>query len=475
LLTQLARILLPEDQNHREIREEPAMANKPRLESIALSLVFVSAWINSGVAGSQEPKLTFAPLLSEVTPAVVNVSAASPFARDAEPLPDDPTGRRFMDVPEGLQPRQSIGSGVIVDADEGLIMTNHHVVQNAASIVVTLTDRRQFNATLIGSDAGTDVALLHVDADRLTAIPFGDSDQLRVGDFVIAIGNPFGLGQTATSGIVSALGRSGISLEGYEDFIQTDASINPGSSGGPLIDVDGNLMGVNTAILSPGGGNIGIGFAIPSNMAQEVITQLLQHGEVRRGRLGIMMQDVTPGLSDALQLETTEGALITEVEPNSPAERVGILAGDVIIGVNGSPVQSSTDLRNEIGLIRLGESVSLEVVREGMRHTVRTEVADVAPDDVNVGATHEALAGAEFADIGSAAPELRGTVGVLVTEVQQGSPAWQHGLLANDIVVAVNRIPVGSVAELATAIGDAGSTVALQILRGGRQLFVLVR
>ena len=456
------------------------MAHRLRLEHFALLLIIVAAWIISGVAANDEHKLSFAPLLKQVTPAVVNVSAVSAFVDEADSLAPAPTGRRLIALSTDSAPLQSIGSGVIVDADNGLIVTNHHVVQNAAIIVVTLTDRRQLEATVVGSDAATDIALLHVDADHLTALAFGDSDRLNVGDFVIAIGNPFGLGQTATTGIVSALGRSGVSPEGYEDFIQTDASINPGSSGGPLIDLNGHLMGVNTAILSPDGGSVGIGFAIPSNMASEVLEQLREHGEMRRGRLGIMMQDVTPGLSEALQLAIDRGALVTEVEPHSPAETAGILAGDVIVELDGSPVQSSMQVRNEIGLARLGDAVSLIVLRDGARRSVRTAVADLssrAADFTTAFATtFDSLIGAQFADIVSDQTSSAGpAAGALVTSVEHGSAAWHQGLMANDIVVGVNRRQVSSVGELESALEEAGTTFALQVLRGGRQLLVLVR
>ncbi|HUQ53653.1 MAG TPA: trypsin-like peptidase domain-containing protein, partial [Gammaproteobacteria bacterium] len=256
---------------------------------------------------------TLAPLLQRVTPGVVNISVSGSAAEARNPLLEDPFFRRFFEGPDAplappSVPRQSIGSGVIIDADEGLVVTNHHVVQGADSIVVTLNDRREYNATLVGSDAGTDIALLRVVADaKLTEIPIGNSSQLAVGDYVVAIGNPFGLGQTATAGIVSALGRSGVNIESFEDFIQTDASINPGNSGGALVDINGQLLGVNTAILSGTGGNIGIGFAIPSNMVREVVAQLLEHGNVERGRIGIAIQDVTPGLAQALELEVDSG------------------------------------------------------------------------------------------------------------------------------------------------------------------------
>ena len=302
--------------------------------------------------------------------------------RARNPLLEDPFFRRFFEGPDAPLappnvPRQSIGSGVIIDGDEGLVVTNHHVVQGADSIVVTLSDRREFNATLVGSDAGTDVALLRVMTDdaAFAEIPIGDSSGLAVGDYVVAIGNPFGLGQTATAGIVSALGRSGVNIESYEDFIQTDASINPGNSGGALIDINGQLLGVNTAILSGTGGNIGIGFAIPSNMVSEVVEQLLEHGNVQRGRIGIAIQDVTPGLSQALELTTDRGALVTQVEPGSPAEQAGIQPGDVIVAIDGNPIDSSADLRNTVGLVRAGESVEVAAIRDGERRSVRATVA----------------------------------------------------------------------------------------------------
>jgi S1-C subfamily serine protease len=277
---------------------------------------------------------------------------------------------------------------------------------------------------------------------------------------------------------VSALGRSGVSAEGYEDFIQTDASINPGSSGGPLIDTNGHLMGVNTAILSMGGGNVGIGFAIPSNMASEVLQQLREHGDMRRGRLGIMMQDVTPGLSDALQLAIDRGALVTEVEPDSPAAAVGIEAGDVIVEIEGSPVETSMQARNQIGLARLGDTISLTIQHESERRSVRAVVAEPSVRAARMSAVLGALSGAQFADLelGGQATDERTTGGALVTDVEHGSTAWQQGLLANDVVVAVNRRRISSVHELESALEDAGAaTVALQVLRGGRQLFLMLR
>ena len=282
---------------------------------------------------------TLAPILEEVTPAVVNISVTTRSPMDTNPLYNDPFFRRFFDLPEmpPARPSLSAGSGVIVDADEGYVLTNHHVVENGEEIVVTLKDRRRFEAELVGSDPGTDIALLRIEPDNLTEIELGSSDSLRVGDFVVAIGNPFGLGQTVTSGIVSALGRSGLNVEGYEDFIQTDASINPGNSGGALITFDGRLVGINSAIISPGGGNVGIGFAVPIDMASAVMDQLVEFGEVRRGRLGVIIQDFTPDLAKALGADIDRGAIVTKVAPDSPAEAAGLQAGEIAGGSAPKP------------------------------------------------------------------------------------------------------------------------------------------
>lgn len=420
---------------------------------------------------------TLAPLLKEVTPAVVNISVSGHDNRRQNPLYDDPFFRRFFNLPEQgpALPSQSVGSGVIVNAAKGYVLTNHHVVRNADQISVTLQDRRRFDAKLIGSDEGTDIALLKIDAKRLTDIEFGDSGSVEVGDFVIAIGNPFGLGQTVTSGIVSALGRSGINVDGYEDFIQTDASINPGNSGGALVDLDGRLVGINTAIIAPSGGNVGIGFAVPTHMARAVMEQLLEYGEVRRGRLGITIQDVTPDLSKALDLDTINGAVVTQVAPNSAAEEAGIKAGDVITAIDNRPVSGSASLRNLIGLMRVGEKVSVTLLRDGRERTVRAEIGKLQANTLRGGESVPKLQGAVFRDLDPSHP-LHGDVqGIVVAEVEQGSPAWRNGLRDGDIILGVNRRPVTSVDAFANMLETAGGAIALNILRGNIRLFLVIQ
>jgi serine protease Do/serine protease DegQ len=384
---------------------------------------------------------TLSPLMEKVTPAVVNIASRSPV--EENPLFRDPFFRRFFELPEP-QP--------------------------------TLKDRRRFKATLVGSDRGTDIALLRIEASNLTALPFGDSDALKVGDFVVAIGNPFGLGQTVTSGIVSALGRSGLNIEGYEDFIQTDASINPGNSGGALVNLKGELVGINTAIIGPTGGNVGIGFAVPSNMARAVTDQLARYGEVRRGRLGVIIQDLTPDIAKALGIAQSKGAVITQVEPGSPAEKSGIQAGDVVIELNGRPVRNSSDLRNRIGLVRIGEQVELTVQRNGKRHVIRARVGTrEAAAAADTGISIQRLAGAGFQNIQPGMPAYGKVEGVRVAEVEPGSPAWRHGLREGDIVVGINRQRVKNVDELKRALRTAEDVIALNIVRGNAQMLIVIR
>jgi Do/DeqQ family serine protease len=331
-------------------------------------------------AGGAVPSL--APMLARITPGVVNIAVRGKV-REQNPLLQDPFFRRFFDLPQNQRPQeretQATGSGVIVDAANGYVLTNGHVVENATRIEVTTKENRRYTAKLIGRDADTDVAVLQIPTTGLVAVPIGDSDRLQVGDFVLAIGNPFGLGQTVTSGIVSALGRSGLGIEGYEDFIQTDASINPGNSGGPLVNLNGECVGINTAILAPGGGNIGIGFAVPINMARRVMDQLIRHGEVKRGRIGVAIQDLTPDLAEAMKTSHTTGAVIARVDPGSPAERAGLRNGDLVVAANGVPIRSGTQLRNVIGLTSIGSDVALTVDRRGSEYKVAVNVEAAAP------------------------------------------------------------------------------------------------
>jgi serine protease Do len=314
-------------------------------------------------------KMTVAPLVRAVTPGVVNIATRVVETVD-NPLLQDPQFRQLFGIPDEAVRRetQAAGSGVIVDAEHGYVLTNNHVIEKATRIEVTTKDNRRFAAELVGRDPDTDIAVLRIKPDRLTAVPLGNSDQLEVGDFVLAIGNPFGLGQTVTSGIVSALGRTGLGIEGYEDFIQTDASINPGNSGGALVTLDGRLIGINTAILSPKGGNVGIGFAVPINMVRQVMEQIVAHGEVRRGRIGIA------DLAEALGSRRGEGAVIGGVEPTSPAARAGLAKGDIVTAVNRIPVKSAAQLRNAIGLTPVGQEVELAYERKGVSAIARARI-----------------------------------------------------------------------------------------------------
>lgn len=424
---------------------------------------------------------TLAPLLVQVTPAVVNVSVEGLPTQDMNPLFNDPFFRRFFDMqPMPQQPRQrrqmSAGSGVIIDADEGYVLTNSHVVENGKRVLVTLKDQRQFEAELIGNDPGTDIALLKINASGLTALDLGDSDRLQVGDYVLAIGNPFGLGQTVTSGIISALGRSGLNIEGYEDFIQTDASINPGNSGGALVTLDGQLIGINTAIIAPSGGNVGIGFAVPVNMAKAVVDQLVKYGEVQRGQLGIMVQDFTPDLAKALGMDAGVGAVITQVEPDSAAEDAQLQPGDVIVSVDGRPVASAADLRSQIGLRRIGARIEIGLIREGQALKIAVDLRDGTRTQTRrTDRGFDQLSGADVRDLGPGDPLFGDVSGVLVAQVQSDSRAERAGLQAGDIILAINRVALRSVAELRTRLASIEGALALTIQRGSARIFLLIR
>lgn len=417
---------------------------------------------------------SLAPLLKDITPAVVNISVLTRSAIEENPLFRDPFFRRFFNLPEQAErPERSVGSGVIVDAARGYVVTNYHVIKDAQQVVVTLKDRRQFQAKLVGTDPGTDIALLKIDARNLQAIRLGDSDLLNVGDFVVAIGNPFGLGQTVTSGIVSALGRSGLDIEGYEDFIQTDASINPGNSGGALVNLKGELIGINTAIIGPSGANVGIGFAVPSVMVKAVLDQIARFGEVRRGRLGASSEDITHDLAASLGLGSTEGAIISTVEPGSPAEKGGLKPRDVVTTVNGKAVRSSIDLRNKIGLMPIGETVNLGLIRNGKPLAAKVKIAKPPEPESSEAETVPQLAGATVANLKPGSP--RGAEGVLVTQVDASSPAWRHGIRPGDIIIGVNRRKVRTVKEFLAAVQTNEDRIFLTVLRGDFRVTILIR
>jgi serine protease Do/serine protease DegQ len=446
-----------------------------------LLLIFIAASALMSSARSAIPAMggkngvpTLAPLLQEVTPAVVNISVQTRSAIEDNPLFRDPFFRRFFNIPEQAErPEQSAGSGVIVDAANGYVVTNFHVIKDASRVTVTLKDRRQFQAKLVGTDPGTDIALLKIDAKKLQALRLGDSDLLNVGDFVVAIGNPFGLGQTVTSGIVSALGRSGLDIEGYEDFIQTDASINPGNSGGALVNLKGELIGINTAIIGPSGANVGIGFAVPSVMVKAVVDQIVRFGEVRRGRLGASSEDITHDLAASLGLASTAGAIVSTVDAHSPAENAGLKAGDVITAVNGRNIRSSLDLRNKIGLMPIGETVTLDLIRNGKPLTTRVRIAKPLDVPGTEAETVPQLSGATVANFQSRSAQ--GSQGVVVTKVDSNSPAWMHGLRPGDIIVGVNRKKVRSVQEFLTAVQASQDSIILSLLRGDFRLRIMIR
>lgn len=465
-----------------------------RFITLLFSCVFVLAMGNaqaavpSGMLAGDEPSL--APMLDKTLPAVVNVVVTGkPQQMPDNPLFNDPFFRRFFDMPDQQQqrraPRQptAAGSGVIVDSGSGYVLTNHHVVKDAEKIVVRLNDNREYDAKLIGDDPETDIAVLQIESDdTLTELPIADSDDLRVGDFVVAIGNPFGLRQTVTSGIVSGLGRHGLGNR-YEDFIQTDASINPGNSGGALVNLDGELVGINSAILSRTGGNIGIGFAIPSNLVNSVYTQIVENGEVRRARLGVVGQNLTSDLASAFDLKITQGVVVAQVMPDSPAAKAGIRERDVITHVNGKKIDDFSELANAIGLRSPGEKVTVSLMRNGKKKEVDATLGnaeDVASNsNSDAKPSEDALAagleGAKFGPMADDNPLAGDVEGVVVTSVQRGSAAARAGLRPDDVITSINRQPVNDVSQLSELAGPDVKQLLLHVRRGNGALFLLIR
>ncbi len=416
---------------------------------------------------------SLAPVLEKVTPAVVNISVSgSKVSRQALPEPF-----RFFFGPgipgEQVQERpfQALGSGVIIDAKKGYVITNNHVIEDADKILITLTDGREYEAELIGRDKQSDIALLKVDAKNLVEIEFADSDRLRVGDFAIAIGNPFGLGQTVTSGIISALGRSGLNVENLENFIQTDAAINSGNSGGALLDLDGKLVGINTAILGPGGGNIGIGFAIPANMVKSLTEQILEYGEVRRGVLGVMGGELTSELARTFGYRSQHGAFVSQVLENSSAAKAGLQAGDIIISLDGKPIRSFGELRAKVATMGADKTVSLGLFRDGKEQQVEVTLSRADEENIQAKTLNESLEGALLAQT-SGEDKVQG---VKITEVTPRSPAAMSGLEKGDIIIGVNRQRVKNLNDLRQIVQNKPEVLALNIQRGNSSIYLVLR
>jgi Do/DeqQ family serine protease len=418
---------------------------------------------------------TLAPMLAQVTPAVVNISVVTRSPMEDNPLFRDPLFRRFFNIPDQPSREQSAGSGVIVDRARGYVLTNNHVINNAQEVVVTLKDRRTLKARLVGTDPGTDIAVLKIEAHDLAELKFGDSDAMNVGDFVVAIGNPFGIGQTVTSGIVSALGRTGLSIDGYEDFIQTDASINPGNSGGALVNLAGELIGINTAILGPSGSSAGIGFAVPSNMVRTVMEQIIRFGEVRRGRVGVVTQDMTHELAQSLAAGSADGAVVVKIEPGSPADKAGLKPRDIVTGINGKPVRGSADLRNRMGLIPVGEEAELRVQRGGRLLTLRLRIAELFTMTEIPGEAVPQLAGVRVSNIEPGMPGYGMVEGAIVTRIEPNTPGAKTGLRPGDVLYGVNRSRVRSVAELLASLRQAERPLRIFLLRGDSRLTLTIR
>ncbi|MCO7375740.1 serine endoprotease DegP [Enterobacter hormaechei] len=461
---------------------------------LALSPLAMAAETASSAATAQQmPSL--APMLEKVMPSVVSINVEgsttvntprmprnfqqffgdnSPFCQDGSPFQSSPfcQGGGAGDDGQGGGQQQkfmALGSGVIIDAAKGYVVTNNHVVDNANTIKVQMSDGRKFDAKVVGKDPRSDIALIQIqDPKNLTAIKLADSDALRVGDYTVAIGNPFGLGETVTSGIVSALGRSGLNAENYENFIQTDAAINRGNSGGALVNLNGELIGINTAILAPDGGNIGIGFAIPSNMVKNLTAQMVQYGQVKRGELGIMGTELNSELAKVMKVDAQRGAFVSQVMPNSSAAKAGIKAGDVITSLNGKPISSFAALRAEVGSMSIGSKVTLGLLREGKPVNVSLELQQSSQNQVDSSTIFSGIEGAEMSNKGA-------DKGVVVNNVKANSPAARIGLKKGDVIMGANQQPVKNIAELRKILDSKPSVLALNIQRGDTSIYLLMQ
>lgn len=462
--------------------------------SLALPLTSVNAAETASPATPAAPAAqampSLAPMLDQVMPSVVSINVEgsakvntarmprdfqqffgqnSPFCQEGSPFQSSPFCQGGG--PDGGQQQKfmALGSGVVIDAAKGYVVTNNHVVNNATTIKVQLSDGRRFDAKMVGNDPRSDIALIQIQNPKnLTAIKLADSDKLRVGDYAVAIGNPFGLGETVTSGIVSALGRSGLNAENYENFIQTDAAINRGNSGGALVNLNGELIGINTAILAPDGGNIGIGFAIPVNMVKNLTSQMVQYGQVRRGELGITGTELNSELAKAMNVDAQRGAFVSQVLPNSSAAKAGIKAGDVITTLNGKAVNSFAALRAEVGTMPVGSKLSLGLLRDGKQVNVNVELQQSSQNQVDSATIYSGIEGAEISNRGA-------NKGVVVNSVKEKSPAAAIGLKKGDVIVGVNQKPVNNIAELRKILDAKPAVLALNVQRGDTTLYLLMQ
>lgn len=462
--------------------------------TLSVGMALAPASVNAAeTASSVQQMPSLAPMLEKVMPSVVSISVEgsapvstsgrlppqfrqffgdSPFCQEGSPFQDSPfCGNGLSDDEKPRQKFQALGSGVIINAEKGYVVTNNHVVNNATKINVQLNDGRKYEARVVGKDPQSDIALIQLkDFKSLTAIKLADSDTLRVGDYAVAIGNPYGLGETVTSGIVSALGRSGLNAENYEDFIQTDAAINRGNSGGALVNLNGELIGINTAILAPGGGNIGIGFAIPSNMVKNLTAQMVEYGQVKRGELGILGTELNAELAKALKVNAQRGAFVSQVLPKSAAEKAGLKAGDVIVSMNGKPVNSFLALRAQIASLPVGAKMTLGYLRDGKNMTAEVELQQSSRSQFDSGNIYTGLGGAELSN-----GDIKGQKGVKVDKVKPGSAAERIGLKAGDVILGVNQQRVTNIAELRKILDAKPSVLALNIRRGDMSIYLLMQ
>jgi Do/DeqQ family serine protease len=445
------------------------------------------ALLNSGSAMSLDSErgvLSMAPLLDRITPAVVSINVRSTAKAPKLSNRNEELLERFFGgrMPNEPREKSGLGSGVIVNAADGLIITNAHVSEDADEIIVTLKDKRQLEAKIVGTDKKTDIALIKVSAKKLAELQIAKASEVRVGDYVIAVGNPFGLSHSVTSGIVSALGRDNGSGDGYQDFIQTDASINPGNSGGALVNSKGELIGINSAIISRSGGNQGIGFAVPTNIVQAVMRQLISYGEVRRGRIGVLIGDITPTLKEALDLTTLDGALVSQVVEDSPAEKAGLKRDDVIISFNGGAIKDASDIRNAVGLVEPGERYTITYLREGRKIKRRIEVEAVDENDeqsdslaMNNGPETKNFSGATLANIPADLNLRGGSEGVYVSEVEISSKAQRAGLVKGDVIRSVNRRDVQNLESFNKLTKGEDGPFALSVERNGSTFYVAIK